>query len=245
MAKKIDFITFRVALFLLITAWMIYLVNNLALGIIAGITLFIILNIAYSYIEKKRRPYAVRDLALYLAMCDEPLNIITGLMPENVGYIREGNHLTTNGGELIYVSFGLSAFSASEALKAIKIAKNRDAGALTIVTTEADRSIFSIISRSKIRVNIIGVKQLMKLLMKKNMLPEIDKRFKLSISVKDIFNRHTGGRFLLSGSIIALMSVVMPIKLYYLIVSLICFILGLICFINPGKKEDIKSVLKN
>ena len=76
------------------------------------------------------------------------------------------------------------------------------------------------------------------------MLPEIDKRFKLSISVKDIFNRHTGGRFLLSGSIIALMSVVMPIKLYYLIVSLICFILGLICFINPGKKEDIKSVLK-
>jgi len=245
MAKRIDFITFRVTAFIFITAWSIYITDSLVWGLIIGIALFILFNLIYSYYEKKKRPYTLRELSMYFAMHENPVDIIVKLLPENISYIRENNALIMKSGEILYTSFGFSQFSMNDMLKAVKYAKAHNSSMLTIVTSDYDRQIYSLLpSYPELKISIFGMKQLMKTMIKKNLLPDIKKRPKRLNNLSEIFTRQMGGRFLLSGSIIALMSIVMPIKLYYLLISLICFTLGIICMINPRRKDNINSILK-
>lgn len=244
MARKIDFITIRVAAFFLTTAWTVYLTKNIVTGMILGIVIFIIFNILYDYYDKKKRPYNQYQLAFHLAIADNTTDLIAGLIPQDISYIKDNNTIMTKSGELIYISFGFSTFGMSDTLKAIKAAKSKKAILLTIITNEIDRQIYSIIARSSINVNIITSNQLMRMLIKNNSLPDIKNIKKPKINISDILTRQAAGRFLLTGSIIAIMSIFMPIKIYYLVVSGICFTLGLLSLINPSKKMSDRSVLK-
>lgn len=244
MARKIDYLTIRITAFIIIIAWSMYIADKLLWGLILGIIIFILFNLVYSFYEKKKRPYTSSQLAFYYILNDNSIDSITKLIPEDVSYITDKNQIVTANGEIIYISFNFSQFSMNDILKAIKSAKLHKAKMLTVITTEIDRRIYSIINRSDIPINIINIKQLMSKLIKNNLLPDIKNEPKSLNSFKEIFNQTTAGRFFLSGSIIAIISILMPIKLYYLIISGICFTLGLICFINPSKKTNNKSILK-
>ena len=244
MAQKIDFISIRVTAFLIINAWTIYFTDSLLIGLIVGIVLFIGFNVLYNFYEKKKRPYSYSQLAFYLAINDNSIDLVSKLIPLDVNYIKDNNTIITKTGELIYVSFGFSPFGMSDTIKAVKAAKAHNSNMLTIVTSEIDRRIFTIISRTSIPVNIINIKHLMRMLLKKDLIPDIKNQPKKIGTIGEIFNRQAAGRFLLCGGLIALMSIVMPIKLYYLLVSLTCFILGIICMINPKKHTVNNSIIK-
>lgn len=245
MIKKIDFITIRVTLFFILVAWCIYLFNSLVWGILIGCCIFILSCYLYSIYEKKKRPYSYNQLAFYMAMQEHPVNIIINLLPDNVNYVIENNTIITQDKELIYVSFTFSPFSMGEMVKAVNKAKAKESNILTIVMSEADRKIYNVISRLNLKVNIINIKKLMKLMIKKDAIPNLKNVPKNKINISDIFNRQLAGRLMFSGTIIALMSILLPVKIYYLIIAGICLILGLVCFFMPNiNKTEDNSILK-
>lgn len=244
MAGKIDFITIRVVAAILLICWLIYITGSLILGLIAGIAATVLFNLLYAIYEKKKRPYSPYQLAFNLTINDSAADLTSRMLPNGVSYIKEGNTIICGTGELIYTQFGFSQFGMSDILKAIKCAKNHNCSMLTIITPEYDRKIYSIINRSMVKVKIITIRKFMHMLIKHNLLPDLKNTPRNNISFRDIFNRNVGGRFFLSGTIIALISIVMPIKLYYLIISAICFIIGIICIFIPEKsKAQPNSVL--
>lgn len=244
MSKGIDFITIRVAGFFVLCAWTVYFCNSIIWGLLLGILLFILLNVALHFIDKKRKPYSYAQLSFYFAINDNATEFVKKLVPKHIKYISDGNNLYTDNGEYIYVHFGFSPFSLPLIVKAINKAKSRNAKMLTIVTSEYDRKILTITKRTNLNVSIINIKMFMKLLNQKGELPKLEKTAKHIFSFKDLFNHANAGRFLLCGSLIAFMSIFMPIKIYYLISAGISFVLGLICLINPNKNSSEKSVLK-
>lgn len=244
MARKIDFFAIRIAALLLFTAWMIYLTDSFLWGLVIGVSAFLVFSVIYGYYEKKKRPYTYSQLAFYLAMHDSPVDLIAKLLPPDTQFIKENNTLILRSGEMLYISFGFSAFSMNDMIKAIKAAKSHNSLVLTVITSEVDRRIYSIIRRTAIPVNLINIKHVMRIMGKNNILPDIKSKPRKIGGIGDIFTRQAAGRFLLSGSFIAILSILMPMKIYYLVVSLICFIFGLISFTNPGGKTNTNSVLK-
>ncbi len=243
MARGIDFLTIRVTLFFIIIAWCVYILDNILLAILIGLFAFILMNMIADKIIKHQRPYSYNRLALYLTMSNKTMEIIASLLPENSEYVIDKKTIATSTNELIYVDFGLKSLSPSSIITAIKEAEIKNAELLTIVTTTADRSVYNFVNQANIPVNIINIKQVMKMLVLNNTLPVLEKK-KKSIALSNILNRAMAGRFLLAGSIIALMSLIVPIKIYYLVMSCVCLLLGIIAFIPPLKPSNTKSLLK-
>lgn len=245
MIRKIDFIALRVTIFFILIAWCVYLFNSFWWGLIIGIALFILLSYLYSFYEKSRRPYSYNQLAFYMAINDNPIAIIAGLLPPDINYVQDKNTLIIQDKELIYASFTFSPFSMGDMVKAINSAKDKGCNILTVVTSETDSKIYNVVSKVNIDVNIINIKALMKLMLKSNNLPDLRHQPKIKIRLRDVLNRQVGGRLMFTSAIIAMMSVIMPIKLYYLILAGICLILGIVCLFFPYHNKAVeRSILK-
>ena len=131
----------------------------------------------------------------------------------------------------------------NDIVKAVRAAKAKESKLLTIVTAEVDRKIYTVIRRSDIEVDIIGVRTLMRLMIKKELVPDIRSLPRHSGSIRDIFNRRTAVRLFGAATIISLMSLIMPIKLYYLLLASVCATVALFCLFNPEAEKRARSSL--
>jgi hypothetical protein len=246
MSGKIDFIAFRVAALIVILVWSVYLTDSLLWGSLGALAGFILFNLLLHSYEKKRRPYTYNQLSFYLALIEKPVELVGELLPKDTQYTVDGNLiLIPSREETIYVNFGFSPFGMNDIVKAVRAAKAKNSKLLTIVTTEVDRKIYTVIRRSDIEVDIIGIKTLMRLMIKKDLIPDIRNLPRHNGSFKDIFNRRTAVRLFQTAAIISLMSLIMPIKIYYLVLSSICATVGVFCLFNPSAKKRTRSLLCN
>ena len=165
---------------------------------------------------------------------------------------EEGNdYLIINNGnklECVFFAFKFSSLSQEDIAKCYRLAKEKKAVKAYILGRNTMRTTLSLLSEINLNIIFISAKQLYKCLNKCNLLPELNtfpkvkKRNKLKTFLAIFFSKNNAKHFLFCGVILALMSLITPIKIYYYTISGITLLFAICCLFAPAETNLGKSL---
>lgn len=244
MARAIDIISIGiitlVASFiwgvLLFSKWEIALIVSCALTACA---LYVLLVLS----KHKRIPYGEDRLALEFALKGNEYVIKTVLSAIKNSKIENGCNYILLENCAIIANFKFSSLSASDMQSVCALATKLQRDKIFVIARSVDRKAFQVSSAYEIKVKIIKIKEVFKFLKKHDALPPLKKiKAKPTIHalLETIFNRQNFKHYVFSGIVLMLVSLLTPLKIYYIVIGSLLLALAIIC-LTPLGNGNISS----
>ena len=237
MAKIIDNVILNTLLFAIFTVWATYLTKNLFIGM--SISLIIVLIIAILIKPKKKAKINPDDYVAKLVTTPlhKQIDLFFSILSPNVSPVLKKGNVTINSDTLFMPYLKFAKINADEIYGKARKAKFSGFKKLILVVNEYDEKDYQKIKQYlPISVELIDVRCAIYALDKANLLPDVPnnkaERPKLSVLFKSAIGRKNFKYFLLSGLSLALLSVLTPLKLYYLTFCTISLSLAILCIIK-------------
>ncbi len=245
--RKFDKLLIFALLFGFIGIWLIYFVNNifggLFISLLVSITLLQIIN--HFYLRRKiTSEISVEQMNKHFALMGlfEQAKFMETCIPSYFTPQCEKDYVifTRNLKKfMLFCNIKFSTSSADEIGKAYRIAKEQNITHIYVLSLPINRNLQVFCSELDIKISFITGKQLHSYLNKQNKLPAKTKSstkkekppFKETLLL--IFAKQRAKYFFTTGSMLCLLSLISPLKLYYLVGGSLGLILGAICYFLP------------
>lgn len=255
MNRFIDYFALRIALFFLIFVICQLIFEKLSVSLSVCILVFfaavLIMEILRKDKNESKCPY--NSFVRYFAL--EGNNALKEKIKDYISPMEiteEGSDflIIQNGNEkeCIYFAFRFSSLSQEDIAKCYRVCKEREIKKGYILGKDTVRTTLSLAGELNLNINFISAKQLYRCLKNKNLLPvtatktKIKRKGKIKFFLSVFFSKNNVKHFLFGGIILALMSLITPLKVYYLSVAAITLAFSLICLFAPGEITGSKGL---
>ena len=247
MAKKFDFVLSRIIIFtafvLILLAFVPIIWYNLAISAAATILISLIIKV-FSGKTSKHINYKSFELFCITEGIDYILNAICAAMP-SYGFVNGDNVLLGKYHDkdiAIVPSIKFGAVGNDEVLKLHLKAKSLGVEKIYFVAREIDRKCQLIMHNYSKEVVFVPLSVIFKMLKGKKMLPKVPESEKIKRNISsDIFNvifaRVNVKRFLFVATVLFLMSLFIPFKIYYITLGGVNVVLAVVCLLRSRSQS--------
>lgn len=246
--KKLDRILINATLYVILLILSFVTVKNFAAAVFIAFLLWVLINRVSVHLFRRRK--ATKQITV--AQMEDGLALL-GIAGQVAWFVKAapacfnpepfdcGFSLTVNC-ELILVfpNYKYSACSAEEIAKFYRIAKERGAKKIWILSRLNARSLVLFANSLDLDIEFKSSRAVRKFLYDRNMLPEKTVKDKKKTPVKwrevlsNIFIKRRAKYFLVAGLSLAFLSLFSPLKIYYAVVAALTLALGLACLIRES-----------
>ena len=247
MAKKFDFILSRIIIFtafvLILLAFVPIIWYNLAISAAATILISLIIKV-FSGKTSKHINYKSFELFCITEGIEYILNAICTAMP-SYGFVSGDGVLLGKYHDkdiAIVPSIKFGAVGNDEVLKLHLKAKSLGVEKIYFVAREIDRKCQLIMHNYSKEVVFVPLSVIFKMLKGKKMLPKVPENEKIKRNIStDIFNvifaRVNVKRFLFVATVLFLMSLFIPFKIYYITLGGVNVVLAVVCLLRARSQS--------
>ena len=250
----VDLIFIAFATFLIIFAWVQFFVKNILLSLFISATLSISILLVFNYFKSKKQlkkqalfasqtKFLKFKLAIQTMSNQNLIKLIKKLIPSPSTTTTKGD-IRFIKDEIVYL---LTFFYCYElnSLKLMDLIKTKNCSHLIVFCSSFNKDAEQISTSFKNKqITLISLEQLYDLCNKKGIDVDISNinlsKSKITIKtlLKTLVSRHNSKGYFISGLVILFTSLLIPYRIYYVVVSSILFILSALCRFKPVKNLD-------
>lgn len=248
MAKTIDYIALRFAIFMLLLIWFNYLINSFFLAGLLSIILFSVICTIIEWVKSRTKSstYSLDKFNKHLSLMGSAytLNLYAKTNKLDVDLIK--NNTLINDKTKIISLFRYSDIGIEDIASTFRNAFENDIETIKIICKGVSRDALNLAETLPIKYEFIKGNLLYKQLKITNTLPTlitIEKTKLKNFSIKNfldiILSTANTKHYIFSGAILGIMSFIVPMKLYYILVSTFSFLTALLTLIYPKIREKM------
>lgn len=247
MAKIIDFIIFRVLIFIISFIICSLFLNNLWLSLGVSFIATVLVGLITKIIKGKfSAKYCNVDNFTKHCVINGPnyvYSLLAKIFYAEIIIEKTDNYLLLNRNgkdEMVISALKFGNISPDEILKYYNLAQKKNSNHIYIISRGIDRKSISLSNNlTSIKFSYISCRNLYKIAKAQNLLPDVKvKKTGARASLKTIigvaFAKNNIKHYMFTCIILVLMSFITPLRYYYLSVALVAFILAMCCVFNVG-----------
>lgn len=249
--KKIDKIIINVAAFSVFLILSYITVKNLAASIFIAFLLWITANRVIIHLLNRRRntkkiPISQMEDKLALDGIKKQVELFTNATPPcfNPEKFDFGFTVTINCEKiLVFPNYKFSACSLDDVAKFYRKAKEESINKIWVLSRLNSRNVILFANNLDVEFVFHSSSEVRKFLATRNALPQIPKKHlakkntkkaNIKSALSDVFVKKRAKYFFLSAFSLAFLAIFTPLKIYYLILSVICIGMGIACLIRES-----------
>ncbi|MEG1613090.1 MAG: hypothetical protein RR357_02865 [Clostridia bacterium] len=245
MNKVIDYIAMRFAIFMLLLIWFGYLLNSFIWSIILSSALLALFCVIMKIRKNKicEQKYPREKFSRQVSMFGASYALSLYASANNLTYVEKSNKIV-DGDTIIVSYFKFSDCGLDDIASAFRLALENSVSKVVFICKGVTRDGLLLSESMPLQFEYIKTNNLYKILKTKNMLPPLldtnKPAFKI-LSIKNIldiiFSAGNTKYFIFTGTILAVMSFLTPLKLYYIILASISLLMSVATVIYPKLKD--------
>lgn len=237
LGKTIDSAAVRFALFTLLLIWFDYIIGNFfgALAIAALTTLVIVLIIKKILEKTNWKRYPKDKLYTQFALLGNSYTLGLYAETKNIPFDGSDNYIAEDG-VLYYCAFRFSALTADDIAAAYRVGLAEHTHRTVIICNKAGREVMALAATLYDNYSFVTAPDLYKVLKENDALPALitlkkpkdGAKLTLRSIIDVVFSESNVRYYLFSGALLAFMSFITPLKIYYLITATLSLIFAVI-----------------
>lgn len=235
MARIIDYVSVRFAIFMLLLIWCNYFFDSIFVAAAVAVSVFIVICIAVEGVKSKstrKKFYSSEKFTRQLAIMGSEYALQLYADSYELSQTISGNKLYTDD-TLYFSAVKFGSASADDVASAFRSAIEKNMRIVKIICRDASRDASLLAESLPLDVTFIKSHYIYKRLRSQNKLPpllEMKKSRLKGLSIKNmlanIFSTNNTRYYIFSGGILSVMSLITPMRLYYLIMSSVSFVMA-------------------
>lgn len=248
MAKTIDYIALRFAIFMLLLIWFNYLIDSFFLAGVFSIILFAVICAIIEWLKsrKKTTAYSLDKFSKQLSIMGNPyvINLYAKTYGLDINLIKNNTIIQDN--TLIISIYKFSDIGVEDIANTFRTALESDIKNIKIICKGVSRD--ALMLAESLPVNFVFIKgnALFKQLKATQSVPPLLEMKKTTIknfSFKNFFDLILSSantkHYIFSGAILGIMSFIAPMKLYYILISTFSFLTALLTLLYPKIRQKM------
>ncbi len=229
----------RLAVLALLFVWSIYLFDRfesaVAFTAAAFLTFIVILRIVKKTSRKSTCGRRKLEFQISVLGGEYALSLFKATFPEAAE--TEGGRCFVCGDTLVWSAYKFSPCGLEDVCSAYRTATDKGLKNVTVLCRDVDRKCYALKESLGIKIDFVKSKELYKKLQKENLLPipQFEKT-PSKISPREVvdlaFSKQNVRYYLTSGIMLTLISLVSPVKTYYVLIGTLSLVLALICAVK-------------
>lgn len=238
MARIIDVVSASIITLVASFVWGVLLFSRWEIALIFSCALTACtLCVLHTFSKRKRTPYGEDRLALEFALKGNEYLIKTLLSAIKNNKFENGCNYILLKNSVIIANFKFSALSPSDMQSICSLATKLERNVVFVIAKAIDRKSFQVSIAHDIKVNIVKIREVYKFLKKHDALPSLKKikeKPTLRALSQTIFNRQNFKHYTFSGIVLMLVSLITPLKIYYIAIGSLLLVLAIACLTPLG-----------
>jgi hypothetical protein len=248
MNKIFDYVAVRVATFILLLIWFNYL-WGFAIGVLSAAVAVTVMSAALVLFgqKKKRAPYNADILSKHIAVSGNVYALNLFFKAEGLLLQSDEKSLVSDK-TLYYSAYRFGDCGADDVAAAYREAEHENCERIMTVCSDVTRQAIALADTLPIAFSFVKTPYIYKRLKQKNALPDLffTKKtafhgFSFGNLLNTVFAENNTKFFVFSGSILAVMSFITPLKLYYIVMSSLSLLAAIATVVYPKLKASLST----